>query len=67
MNFLNSIQTIPDLLKWRASLYLEMDKFTDAKNELLGIQKLTNDEEIETQLGFTYYNLDQPDSASTSF
>lgn len=57
----------PDLLKWRASLYLEMDKFTDAKNELLGIQKLTNNEEIETQLGFSYYNLDQPDSALLHF
>jgi tetratricopeptide (TPR) repeat protein len=59
--------TNPDLLKWRASLYLEMDKFADAKNELLGIQKLTNDEEIETQLGFSYYSLDQPDSALLHF
>ncbi len=59
--------TNPDMLKWRASLYLEMDKFADAKNELLGIQKLANDEEIETQLGFTYYNLDQPDIALLHF
>jgi len=60
-------QSNPDLLKWRASLYMELDKFADAKNELLGIQKLTNNEEIETQLGFSYYNLDQPDSALLHF
>lgn len=60
-------QSNPDLLKWKASLYLELEKFANAKSELLSIQKLMNDEEIETQLGFTYYNLDQPDSALLHF
>lgn len=60
-------QSNPDLLKWRATLYMELDKFADAKNELLGIQKLMNNEEIETQLGFSYYNLDDPDSALIHF
>jgi tetratricopeptide (TPR) repeat protein len=53
----------PDLIKWKASIYLDEDKFADAKRELTQLQKLVNDEEIETQLGFVYGSLDQPDSA----
>lgn len=52
-----------DLLKFRAGIYLEAEKYLDAKEELLSLQKLTNDEQIETQLGFIYNNLSDPDSA----
>lgn len=53
----------PDLLKWKTALYLNSNKFKEAKQELLNIQKFVNDEEIETQLGFVYGSLEQPDSA----
>lgn len=53
----------PDLLKWKAALYLDTDNFVEAKKELTHLQQLVNDEEIETQLGFVYGNLNQPDSA----
>jgi len=57
----------PDLLKFRASVYLESEKYPEAKSELINIQKLTNDEQIETQLGYVYNVLDDPDSAYLHF
>lgn len=57
----------PDLLKFRAGIYLESEKYPEAKTELLKLQKLTNDEQIETQLGFIYNNLSDPDSAYLHF
>src|SRR5687768_15167532 len=59
--------TNPDLLKFRAGIYLESEKYKEAKAELLSLQKLTNDEQIETQLGFVYYSLSEPDSAYLHF
>ncbi len=53
----------PDLLKFKASIFLETEKYREAKTALLDLQKIVNDEEIETQLGFTYSNLNEPDSA----
>ena len=59
--------TSPDLLKFKASIYLESEQYKEAKTELLKLQKVANDEEIETKLGFTYYNLSDPDSAYLHF
>lgn len=56
-----------DLLKFKTSIYLESEKYQEAKTELLRLQKLENNEEIETQLGFIYYNLNDPDSAFLHF
>ena len=56
-----------DLLKFKASIFLETEKYKEAKTELLNLQKLTNDEQIETQLGFVYYSLSDPDSAYMHF
>lgn len=53
----------PDLMKWKSAIYLETEKYKEATEELSSLQKLVNDEEIETQLGFAYGSLDQPDSA----
>lgn len=57
----------PDLLKFKAGIFLEAEKFPEAKAELLSLQKLTNDEQIETQLGFVYYSMSDPDSAYIHF
>jgi len=59
--------TNPDLLKFKASIFLETEKYQEAKTTLLELQKVVNDEEIETQLGFIYSNLDEPDSAFAHF
>jgi tetratricopeptide (TPR) repeat protein len=59
--------TNPDLLKFKASVYLENEQYKEAKEELLNLQKLTNDEQIETQLGFVYNSLNDPDSAFVHF
>jgi tetratricopeptide (TPR) repeat protein len=57
----------PDLIKFKANIYLEANQYDSAKRELLSLQKLTNDEEIETQLGLSYYNLNDADSAFIHF
>lgn len=57
----------PDILKFKANIYLETNKYDSAKIELLKLQKVVNDEEIETQLGLSYYNLNDPDSAFVHF
>jgi tetratricopeptide (TPR) repeat protein len=59
--------TNPDLLKFKASIFLESEKYQEAKATLLDLQKLVNDEEIETQLGFIYTNLHEVDSAFAHF
>ena len=56
-----------DLIKWKSAIYLGMEKFVEAKQQLVNAQRFVNDEEIETQLGFAYYNLDSPDSAFIHF
>jgi tetratricopeptide (TPR) repeat protein len=59
--------TNPDLLKFKASIFLETEKYNEAKTALLDLQKVVNDEEIETQLGFIYSSLNEPDSAFDHF
>jgi len=57
----------PDLVKWKTAVLLDTEKFEEAKKELILLQKFTNDEEIETQLGFAFFSLEQPDSAFIHF
>jgi tetratricopeptide (TPR) repeat protein len=57
----------PDLLKWKSAVLLDSEKFEEAKNELINIRKFANDEEIETQLGFAFFSLEEPDSAFVHF
>jgi tetratricopeptide (TPR) repeat protein len=71
---LNDIETLlsynpmnKDLIKWKSAIYLGSEKFEEAKEQLLKVQQFANDEEIETQLGFAYYNLDSSDSAFIHF
>lgn len=59
--------TNPDLLKLQVSVFLETEKYPEAKKALLDLQKVANDEEIETQLGFIYSSLNDPDSAFMHF
>lgn len=56
----------PDLLKWRATLYLDKGDYGLAKQDILKVRKSQTDSELETYLGLAYYNLSYPDSALLS-
>jgi tetratricopeptide (TPR) repeat protein len=51
------------LLKWRASIYIENDKYELAKKDALLARLLGDDAETEMYLGIAYYNLGDADSA----
>ena len=53
----------PDLLKWRATLFLDKGEYLLAKLDILEARKSQTDSELETYLGLVYYNLNYPDSA----
>jgi len=57
----------PGLLKWRGMLYLQKDKFKEAKRDIVAARNLEDDAETETYLGLCYYNLEQKDSAFVCF
>jgi len=56
-----------DLVKWKTSIYLNQDKFREVISALKELQKGVNDEEVEAQMGFSYYSLDNADSAFIHF
>jgi tetratricopeptide (TPR) repeat protein len=56
----------PDLLKWRASIYIDGDHFELAKQDALLARLLADDAETEMYLGIAYYNLGDTDSAFMS-
>lgn len=53
----------PQLIKWRAGLLMEKNEYTLAKADLLLVRAVQDDPEVEMNLAFTYYSLQQPDSA----
>lgn len=57
----------PQLLMWRGTLYLQKEQFAKSKADFLRAREFEDDAEVETYLGFVYYNLQQPDSAFISF
>ncbi len=57
----------PDLLKWRALLFMRKDEYQKASEDLLVARGMQDDPETETFLGLCYYNLQQKDSALVSF
>jgi len=56
----------PDVLKWRAQLYMDENKYELAKKDLKQVRFIQDDPEVETYLGLAYFNTDQPDSAFIS-
>lgn len=57
----------PDMLKWRASAYLETQQNIEARRDLFAAQKIQNDSEVQLYLGLSYYYDNKPDSAITCF
>lgn len=55
------------LLKWRAELYLQLEKFDSARADLLFLRRVARDPEVEANLGILYTETDQPDSARFAF
>jgi len=53
----------PDLLRWRAGLYLDKGEYQLAKKDLLEVKVTQTDPETETYLALAYYNLERADSA----
>jgi tetratricopeptide (TPR) repeat protein len=52
-----------EILRWRASLYLDNGNYQLAKQDIVEIRKSQTDPELETYLGLAHYNLQHPDSA----
>jgi tetratricopeptide (TPR) repeat protein len=53
----------PMLLKWRASIYLDIEEYELAKKDAQLVRLLADDAETEMYLGMAYYNLGETDSA----
>lgn len=53
----------PQIMKWRAGLLMEKEEYQLAKQDLLVVQQIQDDPEVQMNLAFTYYSLEQPDSA----
>ncbi|MBK5279097.1 MAG: tetratricopeptide repeat protein [Bacteroidia bacterium] len=60
---INIRQGDPELLRWRAALYLDKGEYLLAKQDIFFVKQYQTDPEIETYLGMAYYNLSQQDSA----
>lgn len=54
------------IMRWRASLYLEQEKYQQAIDDFLIVKLVQDDAEIEMNLGFAYYNVGKADSAFKS-
>lgn len=57
----------PELVRWRGALLADQGDFKGAKRDLEEIKVFTDDAELETNLGFVYYNLGSLDSALVCF
>jgi len=56
-----------DMLRWRASAYLETGQNAEARRDLFAAQKNQHDAEIELYIGLSYYYDNKPDSAIIYF
>lgn len=56
----------PDLMKWRAVVYLQLDSVSAAKDELLKVSGIQDDAEVQTNLGFAYNTLGDAQQAYAS-
>ncbi|MBS1490130.1 MAG: tetratricopeptide repeat protein [Bacteroidetes bacterium] len=55
--------TNPQLLRWRATLWLGKGDFAEAKKEFIHLKKFSDDPELETNLALAYHALNHTDSA----
>ena len=65
--FVNAHPENLELLQWRASVYMEMEKYKEAQTDIRKILKHQDSPELKAYLGLTYYYLNDADSALTIF
>lgn len=53
----------PEVIKLRASIYMDEEKYREAINDLLFVRTVRDDAETEVYLGYSYYSIQQIDSA----
>jgi tetratricopeptide (TPR) repeat protein len=56
-----------DLLKWRATTFVDAGLYPEARRDIIAAQKINNDAELEGYMGITYYYEDKPDSSILYF
>ena len=56
-----------ELLQWRASVYMEMERYKDAQKDIHNLLKYQDSPELKAYLGLTYYYLNDADSALLIF
>jgi tetratricopeptide (TPR) repeat protein len=56
-----------DLLKWRATTFIDAGLYPEARRDIVAAQKINNDAELEGYIGIAYYYEDKPDSAIAHF
>jgi tetratricopeptide (TPR) repeat protein len=65
--FINAHPDNVELLQWRASVFMEMERYKDAQKDIRKVLKYQDSPELRSYLGLTYYYQNQPDSALTIF
>lgn len=57
----------PDLLRWRASVFMESERYAEAEKDIRVLLKYQPGPELKAYLGLTYYYRSNADSALTIF
>jgi len=57
----------PDLLRWRASVYMESEQYDKAKTDITKLLQYDDSPELKGYLGLIYYYQSNPDSALLIF
>lgn len=57
----------PDLLRWRASVLMEFERYAEAQKDIRLLLKYQTSPELKAYLGLTYYYQNNPDSALIIF
>jgi len=65
--FIASSPGNPDLLRWRASVYMESEQYDAARKDITQLLQVDDSPELKSYLGLIYYYQDKPDSALTVF
>lgn len=57
----------PDLLRWRASVFMETERYDEAKKDITQLLEYQESPDLKAYLGLIYYYQDKPDSALVIF
>ena len=57
----------PDLLRWRASVLMEAERYAEAEKDIRSLLQVQPGPELKAYLGLIYYYQQNPDSALTIF